>query len=109
LPRAALEIVSSEHPAIQKWDGTWRRDSEAEIVLKSGGDEVRVSSIATWGGSDPQRVKRGTVNTGELQGTFKPRGQVLAIGYDPDRSEFPPADDAASDVCAAKLDMVDTC
>ena len=56
MPRAALEIVSSEHPAIQKWDGTWRRDSEAEIVLKSGGDEVRVSSIATWGGSDPPMI-----------------------------------------------------
>ena len=59
LPRAALEIISSEHRSIQKWDGTWRRDSEAEIVLKSGGDEVRVSGIATWGGSDPQRVKTG--------------------------------------------------
>ena len=56
---------------------------EAEIVLKSGGAEVRVSGIATWGGGDPQRVKRGAVNTGELEGTFKPQGQVLAIGYDP--------------------------
>ena len=39
------------------------------------------------------------------EGTFKPQGQVLAIGYDPDRSEFPPADDAASDVCAAKFEL----
>ena len=105
LPRAALEIVSSEQPSIEKWKGTWRRDSEAEIVLKSDSDEVTVSGNATWGGSDPRRVKRGAVNTGELEGTFKPRGQVLAIGYDPDRSGFPPAEDAAPDICAAKLEL----
>ena len=75
-PARPLEIVPSEQPSIEKWKGTWRRDSEAEIVLKSDSDEVTVSGNATWGGSDPRRVKRGAVNTGELQGTFKPRGQV---------------------------------
>jgi hypothetical protein len=50
------------------------------------------------------RVRRGAVNTGELAGSGKPRGQALAIGYDPDRSGFPPADDAAAD-CAAQLQL----
>ena len=107
LPRTALEIVSSERPSAQKWDGKWRRDSEAEIVLKSHGDEVTVSGNATWGGSDPHRVKIGAINTGELEGTFRPRGQLLAIGYDPDRSGFPPAEEAALDICAAKLELYD--
>jgi hypothetical protein len=107
LPRAALEIVPSEDPSIQKWNGTWRRDTEAEIVLKAGGDEVSVSGNATWGGSDPQRVKRGAVNTGELEGSFRPRGQVLAIGYDPDRSGFQPTDDTEADICAAKIELYD--
>jgi hypothetical protein len=107
LPRAALEIVPLEHPSIQKWNGTWRRDSEAEIVLKAGGDEVTVSGNATWGASDPQRVKRGAVNTGELDGSFRPRGQVLAIGYDPARSGSPPTDDTAADICAAKIELYD--
>jgi hypothetical protein len=105
LPRAALELVPSEPPSIQKWDGTWRRDSEAEIVLKSGGDEVTVSGNATWGDSDTQRVKRGAVHTSELEGTVRPWGRVLAVGYDPERSGFPPAEDAASEVCAAKLEL----
>ena len=48
LPRAALETVSSEHLPIEKWNGTWRRDSEAGIILKSSGDEVTVSGNATW-------------------------------------------------------------
>jgi hypothetical protein len=107
LPRAALETVSLEHLPIEKWNGTWRRDSEAEIILKSSGDEVTVSGNATWGGSDPQRVKRGAVNTGELEGTFRPRGHVLSIGYDPNPSGFPPPEDAAPDICAAKLELYD--
>jgi len=105
LPRAALELVPSEHPSIQKWDGTWRRDPEAEIVVKSGGDEVKVSGNATWGAGDPQRVKRGGVHVGELEGTSRPRGRVLALGYDPDRSVFSPNGDAEQDGCAAKLEL----
>jgi hypothetical protein len=66
---------------------------------------VRVSGIATWGGGDPQRVKRGAVNTGELEGTFKPQDQVLAIGYDPGQTDFPPAENAAPEICAAKLEL----
>jgi hypothetical protein len=107
LPRAALELVPSEQASIKKWDGTWRRDSEAEIVLKSGGDEVTVSGNATWGGGDPERVKRGAVHVGELEGAGRPRGRVLAIGYDPDRSAFPPDGAAAEDGCAAKLELYD--
>jgi len=105
LPRAALEFVRSENQSIGSWDGTWRRDSEAENVLKSSGDEVTVSGNATWGGSDPQRVKRGAVHTGELEGTVRPRGQMLAVGYDPDQTGFPPTEDAAADICAAKLEL----
>jgi hypothetical protein len=101
LPRAALEIVSSEHLSAHKWDGKWRRDSEAEIVIKSDSDAV----YATWGGSDPHRVKTGAINTGELEGTSRPRGRLLAIGYDPDRSGFPPSEEAAE--CAAKLELYD--
>ena len=74
-------------------------------MIESRKDQVKVSGTAIWGSSDPQRVKRGAVNTGELSGSGKPRGQVLAIGYDPDRSGFPPPEDAASDICAAKLEL----
>jgi hypothetical protein len=106
LPRASLELVLPDHPSIEKWNGTWRRDPEAEIALKSIGAEVTVMGSATWGSGDPQRIKRGAIHTGELEGAFRPRSRVLAISYDPDRSGFPPAEDAASEVCAAKLELV---
>ena len=81
------------------------RHSEAEIVIKSHDNEVEVSGTATWGASDPQRVRMGGVNTGELEGSGKPRGQVLAIGYDPDQTAFPPPEDLAPDICAARLEI----
>src|SRR6266436_2511690 len=41
----------------------------------------------------------------ELEGKGRPRGQTLAIGYDPDRSGFPPGKDEPPDSCAAKLEL----
>jgi hypothetical protein len=107
LPRAALQIVPPEpEPApARQWDGKWQRDREAQIVIKSHQDDLAVSGNAMWGSYDPQRVKRGAVHVGELSGKGRPRGQTLAIGYDPDQSGFPPAKDAARDSCAAKLEL----
>jgi hypothetical protein len=102
LPKAALAIVAPKPISAQTWDGKWRRDGEAEIVLKSRGDEVEISGQATWGGGDPERVRRGAVHTGELEGSGKPRDQVLAIGYDPNKSGPPPGFPATRD-CAARL------
>jgi len=105
LPRAALQIVPPEAQPPRQWASNWERDREAQIIIKSSGDEVEVSGSAMWGSYDPQRVKRGSVHVGELEGKGRPRGQTLAIGYDPDRSDFPPGKDAPPDSCAAKLEL----
>jgi hypothetical protein len=105
LPRASLELVAPAPAPPRQWEGNWERDREAQIVIKSRGDEVEVSGRAMWGSYDPQRVRRGAVHVGELSGTGRPRGQTLAIGYDPERSSFPPGQDQAPDACAAKLDL----
>ncbi|MCI0735510.1 MAG: hypothetical protein L0Y50_04460 [Beijerinckiaceae bacterium] len=104
LARAALQIVPPEPAPPQQWEGKWRRDGEAEILLKSRGDALKVSGEAMWGSGDPQRVKRGAVHTGELGGEGTPRDQTLAIGYDPGRSRFPPAQDGED--CAARLRLL---
>lgn len=105
LPRASLELVAPTAAPARQWDGNWQRDREARIVIKSHGDGLEVSGSAMWGSYDPERVRRGGVHVGELSGTGRPQGQTLAIGYDPDRSGFPPAQDQAPDSCAAKLDL----
>ncbi len=48
LPRAALQIASPEPASVQQWNGKWRRDEEAEIVIKSHEDELEVTGAATW-------------------------------------------------------------
>jgi hypothetical protein len=105
LPRAAVQILPPEPAPARKWDGKWRRDREAQIVITSRQGDLEVSGEAVWGSYDPQRVKRGAIHVGELNGKGRPRGQVLAIGYDPDRSAFPSAKDAAPADCAAKLEL----
>lgn len=105
LPRAALELVPPQAASARQWDGNWRRDREAQIAIKSDQDEVAVSGQAMWGSYDRQRVRRGAVHVGVLEGKGRSRGHTLAIGYDPDRSGFPPATDQAPEDCAAKLEL----
>jgi hypothetical protein len=105
LPRAALQIAPPEAAPARQWAGKWERDREAQIVIKSDGDEVEVSGSAMWGSYDRERVRRGAVHVGDLEGKGRPRGQTLAIGYDPDQSGFPPEKDGPPDGCAAKLEL----
>jgi hypothetical protein len=105
LPRAAVQILPPEPAPARQWDGKWRRDREAQIVITSHRDDVEVSGRALWGSYDPQRVKRGAIHVGELNGKARPRGQVLGIGYDPGQSAFPAANDAPPQDCAAKLEL----
>jgi hypothetical protein len=105
LPRAAVQIAPSEPAPLRQWEGKWQRDRDAQIVIKSSQDELEVSGNAIWGSRDPQRVKRGAVHIGELSGKGKPRGQTLALGWDPDRSTFLRLKDEPPDDCAAKLDL----
>jgi len=105
LPRAALQIAPSEGAPARQWAGKWQHDREAQIVIASHSDEVEVSGDALWGSYDRQRVRRGAVHVGELSGNGRPRGQTLAIGYDPDKSGFPPGKDQPPEDCAAKLEL----
>jgi hypothetical protein len=105
LPRAAVQILPPEPAPARQWDGKWRRDREAQIVITSHQDDVEVSGHALWGSYDRQRVKRGAIHVGELSGKARPRGPELAIGYDPDQSAFPSAKNAAPEDCAAKLEL----
>ncbi len=101
LPRAALSLAPPEPAPAANWAGKWRRDGEAEIVLQAHGDEVAASGEASWGGGDPERVRTGAVNTGEISGSGEPKAGVLAIGY-ADGAAAPPANGAD---CAARLQL----
>lgn len=103
LPRTALQIAPTSPAPASGWAGTWRRDRDATIVLKSGRDGVAVTGSASFGGDDPDKVKRGAVQSGELDGTGRPRGHTLALGYDPAQAVHSAPEDVSREACAARL------
>lgn len=72
------DAVTTEPPppvAPGDWLGTWSQ-AEGQIRIKPGDKPgtLSVTGDATWGLGDPERVKRGGVNMGEISGTVTPAG-----------------------------------
>jgi hypothetical protein len=103
LPAAALEnmpVVAAAVP--QGWAGTWRR-IEAEITIKPAlHGELTIDGTATWGGSDPARVARGAVRTGDLSGKARPVDGTLLLSDEPVAS----FEKAPESICAARMRRV---
>jgi len=72
-----LERLPPPTPAPADWLGHWSDGAEQEITMRAGksAGSVAVKGDATWGAGDPERVKRGGVNIGEIGGAMHPRGQ----------------------------------
>jgi hypothetical protein len=90
LPLAALRPVPEQRslPAVA-WSGVWQGarilDQKIEISPRSMG-LLSISGSATWGRADPQRVARGGVNAGSLEGQTQAQGNLLAFAEDGDRT-----------------------
>jgi hypothetical protein len=84
LPAEAVALDSAAPVTPSGWIGTWSR-TEAEIRVKAGKDgALRIEGDATYGATDPARVKRGGVNVGEISADVIPAsGQLsFAMGED---------------------------
>ena len=80
LPAGAVVRESLPPVALADWTGTWSRQ-EAKVTIKPGRKtgELRVHGDATFGMLDPDRVKRGAVNVGEIAGVGAPDGAALSF------------------------------
>lgn len=81
LPAAVLAPIQEGPGSAAGWIGTWLR-VESTIAIKPAATpgELAVRGDATWGGSDPARVRSGGVNLGEVEGSAAPDGSgVLAF------------------------------
>jgi hypothetical protein len=83
LPRSAVTVV--RNPSIigvKDWSGEWHSDSEQFVKIEHADktDLLSIKGDASWGSSDPERVKRGAINVGSLEGEMKPEGTTLAFG-----------------------------
>lgn len=70
---ADLEPLADPVPPMGAWTGSWKR-IEADITLRPGSRRGTIDARgwATWGAFDPERVRIGAVNTGEVSGEFRP-------------------------------------
>jgi len=81
LPRAAITVAPNQPVSAESWLGRWRGSPEQEIVIGKGAgqDTLKVNGDATYGMLDPDRVKRGAVNLGSLEGEAPVRGTTLSF------------------------------
>ncbi len=108
LPSAQLGAPPPEAPinASNAWAGTWRSGDEQTITIRPKPDgRIGIEGDATWGGHDPDRVKRGAVNAGNLSAEVSVADGVAAFTDDGDGATKPfdvklPADAVA---CRVKL------
>lgn len=108
LPRAQLGAPTSEPPVnvSAAWTGEWRSGDEQTITIKPKGDgRIAIEGEATWGGHDPERVKRGGVNAGEIEAEVSIADGAASFAMDDDGNTRPfdlklPDD---RDVCRVKL------
>jgi len=108
LPREQLAAPPPEPPvnASAAWAGTWQSGDEQTITIRRKPDgRFVIEGDATWGGHDPERVKRGGVNAGNLSGEGSIVDGITAFAIDGDGAIKPidlklPAD---SDACRVKL------
>lgn len=107
LPRAAVTVVQNPPPVQPRdWVGQWQSGPEQTIVIKpaSKPDQLTIKGDATWGAFDPERVKRGGVNIGELEGESAPEGVNLSFGMGENGTvAFDKADDADCKVQMRRL------
>jgi hypothetical protein len=70
LPVASLKELRPPPPAPgpEAWVGAWQGNIEQRITIRRGSakDMLSISGEATFGAFDPERIKRGSVNSGEI-------------------------------------------
>ncbi|MCQ4160591.1 hypothetical protein NON00_11700 [Roseomonas sp. GC11] len=72
------------------WVGRWRFGAEETLTLSAApGGGLQLEGEASWGASDPERVKRGGVNVGSISTRVVPRQGRVAFALDDDGKPVP--------------------
>ncbi len=105
LPRGAVTLITDPPRSPGEWVGAWRADAETRIKISSrGADKLEVSGDATYGASDPERVRRGAVNMGNLSGVYVPKNGMIGVGENYDGSQ--PPREGSDFGCEARLRLL---
>jgi hypothetical protein len=102
VPLSEMKAMDIALPGPAAWSGTWYRAAEAEIRIEpEGAGQLKILGQATYGALDPERVKRGAVNLGQLEGVVRiPKANMMALGEGYEGTT-PPGNDRSE--CRARL------
>ena len=107
LPRGQLGAppVAAPINASSAWAGSWSSGDERTITIKPKSESrIAIEGGASWGSHDPERVKRGGVNVGDIAAEVSITEGVVAFAIDGDTTKpFDLKRDDNSDVCRVKL------
>lgn len=105
LRSADLDPDPGPKQALSFWQGNWKR-VEADIRVSRGRTpgQIAIRGDATWGGHDPERVKRGAVNIGEIEAMVAPRGFALSFAIWEDQTL--PYEDAGETGCGVRMRLM---
>jgi hypothetical protein len=79
LPVAGLTGVATGSATLSDWVGHWKSIEQSITIFRGAEGTLGVTGEATYGSLDPQRVARGGVNLGNVEGTAKPVKGVVAF------------------------------
>ncbi|MBV1800225.1 hypothetical protein [Siccirubricoccus sp. G192] len=82
LPEAAVARQPPGPAGVpEDWLGEWRGGPEHRISIRRGPrpGTLRIEGEATYGAQDPDRVRRGAVNMGEIAAEVGPKGPLLGF------------------------------
>ena len=102
LPKNAVATIAPQASiAREKWTGRWQAP-EQTIAIRANpiADTLTLAGDATYGGRDPDRVRRGAVNVGEFEVTARIPGDAFA--FTPSGGKAAPYD-PKSDDCGIRL------
>lgn len=105
LPVAALRMLPATEPALDEWVGHWKTGEQDITISNAASGQLAVEGTATFGAHDPDRVKRGAVNTGEVSGIAAPQGNRLAFNQGDDGKTLP-FNEADDNACRIRMDRV---
>ena len=106
LPRAILGRATAATATPTDWSGDWQSGPEQSIAIReAAGGGIELRGAATVGARDPERVKRGAVESGGFDVSLAPSGGSVAFLIDTDGNPLSyDAERAKSDsLCALRL------
>lgn len=86
LPAAAVIPLPASERQPSDWVGDWAAPEQGITIKAAAGGALNVSGDASWGMGDKWRRENGAVHIGQVKGTVRPAGGVVAFTEGDDKT-----------------------